>query len=304
MELHASCLSADVGNMKLWGGTHLTYLRQVINRLLRQCGTFLSKGDFRKMTEQKAMAYVNMYGILGALEDLCRIDVEAAELVKQIKKPVSMCFCVKNGPCRTFHFTNEGCRITEGSDGCNCKMNFKSVESFNTFINEAKPGMPAKGAVRLFSFLLGTFSKLTDRLEAVLKPSEQDLADPEFFKENTILTLYVVGGAVCGLANSDSIAKISASNTPDGDVSLGIKDEAELTIRIKNSVFTLIKQPAENPRAVMEFSDIALANGLFAGTVSTVNEMCKGNIRLAGVLSMVDNINRILDRVNIYLGGN
>ena len=30
--------------------------------------------------------------------------------------------------------------------------------------------------------------------------------------------------------------------------------------------------------------------------------MCKGNIKLAGVLSMVDNVNRILDRVSVYLG--
>ena len=51
----------------------------------------------------------------------------------------------------------------------------------------------------------------------------------------------------------------------------------------------------------MEFADIDLAYGLFNGTVSTINEMCKGNIRLAGVLSMVDNINRILDRVSLYL---
>ena len=51
----------------------------------------------------------------------------------------------------------------------------------------------------------------------------------------------------------------------------------------------------------MEFSDIDLANGLFAGTVSTINEMCKGNIALKGMISMVDNINRILDRVSLYL---
>ena len=51
----------------------------------------------------------------------------------------------------------------------------------------------------------------------------------------------------------------------------------------------------------MEFASIDLANGLFNGNVSTINEMCKGNIRLAGVLSMVDNINRILDRVSLYL---
>ena len=51
----------------------------------------------------------------------------------------------------------------------------------------------------------------------------------------------------------------------------------------------------------MEFDSIALAHGLFNGEVSTINEMCQGHIHLAGMLSMVDNVNRILDRVSLYL---
>ena len=38
------------------------------------------------MTDQKAMAYVNMYGVLGALENLCGLDAKAKEILKEIKK--------------------------------------------------------------------------------------------------------------------------------------------------------------------------------------------------------------------------
>ena len=240
------------------------------------------------MTDQKAMAYVNMYGVLGALENLCGLDAKAKEILKEIKKPVALCFDVKEGPCRTFHFDNAGCRITEGSGGADCKMNFSSPERFNLLINESKPGVPVKGAVKLLKFLTGPFTKLTARLEEVLRPDEKALADPAFFEENTLLTMYVIAGAVSALANTDTIARISAENTPDG-------------VSVKDHHFTTIKSAPENPRALMEFASIELANGLFAGKVSTINEMCKGNIRLAGVLSMVDNINRILDRVSLYL---
>lgn len=253
------------------------------------------------MTEQKAMAYVNLYGVLGALENLCALDAEAKAVVAGIKKPVAICFEVKGGPCRTFHFSKDGCRASEGSDGCTCKMQFASPAAFNRMIDEGKPGMPVKGVISLLSFLTGPFTKLTDRLAAVLRPDEAALADRAFFEENTLMTMYVIAGAISGLANSDSIAKISAGNTPDGDISLGIKGSAAVTIRVRDHVFTTIKAPAENPRALMEFADIDLANGLFNGKVSTINEMCKGNIRLAGVLSMVDNVNRILDRVSVYL---
>ena len=253
------------------------------------------------MIEQKALSFANMYGVLGALEKLCELDDSAKEILQKIKKPISVCFQVKDGPCRTFHFDKKGCKITEGSDNPDCKMNFSSPEKFNLMINESKPGIPVKGTVRLLMFLTGTFTKLTNRLTELLRPSEESLKDRAFFEESTLLTMYTVAGAISGLANSDSIAMISAGNTVDGDVSLGVKDKAQVTISIKNHRFETVYAEAKNPKAIMEFADIDLAYGLFNGTVSTINEMCKGNIRLAGVLSMVDNINRILDRVSLYL---
>ena len=253
------------------------------------------------MIEQKALSYANMYGVLGTLQMLCELDDTAKKILQKIKKPISVCFQVKDGPCRTFHFDEKGCKITEGSDDTDCKMNFSSPEKFNLMINESKPGIPVKGTVRLLMFLTGTFTELTNRLTELLRPSEESLKDRAFFEESTLLTMYTVAGAVSGLANSDSIAMISAGNTVDGDVSLGVKDKAQVTIRVKDHRFETVYAEAKNPKAIMEFADIDLAYGLFNGTVSTINEMCKGNIRLAGVLSMVDNINRILDRVSLYL---
>lgn len=253
------------------------------------------------MIEQKALAFANMYGVLGTLQMLCELDDTAKKILQKIKKPISVCFQVKDGPCRTFHFDKKGCKITEGSDNPDCKMNFSSPEKFNLMINESKPGIPVKGTVRLLIFLTGTFTELTNRLTELLRPSEEALKDRAFFEESTLLTMYTVAGAISGLANSDSIAMISAGNTVDGEVALGVKDKAQVTIRVKNHRFETVYTAAQNPRAVMEFADIDLAYGLFSGTVSTINEMCKGNIRLAGVLSMVDNINRILDRVSLYL---
>ena len=113
--------------------------------------------------------------------------------------------------------------------------------------------------------------------------------------------MYTVAGAISALANNDPISKLSASYTVDGDVSLGIKDVVKLTIRVKGHHFTTIKQPSEKPRVIMEFADIDLAHGLFTGTASTLDEMCRGTIYLSGMISMADNLNRILDRVSLYL---
>lgn len=247
------------------------------------------------------MAYVNMYGVLGTLENLCALDAPAKQILSELKKPVSLCFSVKDGPCCTFHFTREGCRMTEGDSGCTCKMVFAGPEGFNALIDSAKPGVPTKNPVQVLSFLLGPFTKLTNRLTELLRPSDAALKDRAFFEESTLLTLYTIAGAISALANTDSISQISAGNTVDGDISLGIRDSAQVTIRVREHRFATIKAPCEKPRAIMEFATIDLAAGLFAGKVSTIEEMCRGTICLRGMISMLDNVNRILDRVSVYL---
>ena len=50
------------------------------------------------MIDSKAMAYVNMFGVLAALQGLCEMDSTAQEIVHKIAKPIAPCFMVKDGP--------------------------------------------------------------------------------------------------------------------------------------------------------------------------------------------------------------
>ena len=38
------------------------------------------------MTDTRAMAFVNLYGVLAALENLCALDQQAQEILKKITK--------------------------------------------------------------------------------------------------------------------------------------------------------------------------------------------------------------------------
>ena len=80
------------------------------------------------MKEAKAMAYVNMYGVLATLENLCQIDDQAKAVLRELKKPVSICFDVTDGPYCTFNFTQDGCKMSEGTYGCTFKMEFVTPE--------------------------------------------------------------------------------------------------------------------------------------------------------------------------------
>ena len=63
----------------------------------------------------------------------------------------------------------------------------------------------------------------------------------------------------------------------------------------------IIKKASDNPRAVMEFSSIELARDLFDGKVNAIACVGSGDIVMKGMISMLDNLNRILDRVALYL---
>ena len=53
--------------------------------------------------------------------------------------------------------------------------------------------------------------------------------------------------------------------------------------------------------AYMEFQGMHLARDLFDGNVNAIAAVGQGQVRIGGMISMIDNINRILDRVALYL---
>ena len=252
------------------------------------------------MTDARTMAYINMYAVLGTLENLCELDDKAKEIISTLKKPVSLAFEVKDGPAATLTFTAKGCRMEDGVTKCDIKIPVSSCEKFNKIINGEVTPVPTKGLTKV-GFLLKTFTALTDRLTELMRPTEEALKDPAFFELSTILTFYTISVALSQIGNQDAIGKASASYIADGDVCFAIKDGPAATIRSKNNHLVTIKKKPENPRAIMQFDNIRLANDLFNGKINALECIGRGTVEIRGMLSMVDNLNRILDRVALYL---
>lgn len=253
------------------------------------------------MTDSRTLAYINMYAVLGTLENLCELDEKAKEILSTIEKPISVAFDVKGGPSATLTFSKNGCRMDDGvKSDCDIKIPVANCDKFNGIIDGKVTPIPTKGLTKV-NFLLKTFTALTDRLTEVMRPTEEALKDPDFFRLNTLCTFYTVSVAISQIGNQDAIGKFSASNIVDGDVQLGITDTVYATIRVKDNHLITIKQASDKPRAIMEFCDLELANALFAGTVNSIDHVGNGNITIRGLISMVDNVNRILDRVALYL---
>lgn len=252
-----------------------------------------------KMTDSRTLAYINLYAVLGSLENLCELAPEASSLLTN-KKPISIGFEVKGGPSATITFKNGRCRMEQGCSKCDVKLPFSSCEKFNGLIDGTVTPIPSKGFHHI-GFLLNSFTKLTDLLSKYMRPDPEDLKDPDFFRISTLLLLNTITVAIAQIGNNDEIGKFSASNMVDGEISFSIKGAASTTIRVKDHRLLGIKKASDNPRAIMEFSSIELARDLFDGKVNAIACVGSGDIVMKGMISMLDNLNRILDRVALYL---
>lgn len=252
------------------------------------------------MTDSRTQAYLNLYAVLGTLENLCELDEQARNMLYSLKKPVSICIEVKDGPCATLKFTSKGCRMEDGKKECDILLPFSSCEKFNGMIDGTVTPIPAKGFTKL-GFLLKTFVPLTDRLSELMRPSEEAMKDPAFFELSTKLTFYTIAVALAQIANQDVLGKQSASYMLDGDIAFEILNGPAATLRVENHHLVAIKKAADKPRAIMQIDSLQLANDLFNGRVNALECIGMGTIEIRGMVSMVDNMNRILNRVALYL---
>ncbi len=251
------------------------------------------------MTDQKTLAYINLYAVLGTLENLCELVPQARELVKT-KKPVSIGFDVKNGPNATITFKNGRCRMEQGVGKCDVKLPFSSCEKFNGLIDGTTTPIPTKGFQHL-GFLLKQFTPLTDMLSRYMRPQPEDLEDPIFFEISTTLMFYTISVALSQIGNNDKVGIFSADHMLDGEISFAIQNGPAATIRVKEHRMLTYKRPCMAPRASMCFASTELARALFDGKINALSCIGEGTIEMKGMISMLDNLNRLLDRVALYL---
>ena len=250
------------------------------------------------MKDEKVLAYCNLFGVLGAIPTLIQLEPRAAELIKD--KRLSVGFAVKDGPRGTLVFADGRAEMRHGIDSCSIKLYFASCKKFNDMIDGKGSPLPVSGFWHI-GFLLGGFIKLTDILSEYLRPTPEKLEDKAFFEKSTILMLHVIAGAVAEIGNHDQIGRFSASNIVDGVIRLSIGDGLSVGIRAENHTLTALHEAPSEGFSEMRFDSLETARDLFDGRINAVAAVGMGKVQIGGMISQVDNVNRILDRVSLYL---
>jgi hypothetical protein len=279
------------------------------------------------MKDPVTLACVNMYGILGALEDLCRLSPEAGALAGKAR-PVTVGFKVKNGPVMSLRFAGGSCTAQAGEGAWDIKLPFSSCEKFNGLIHGTVTPIPSKGFTKI-GFLTKNFTRLTEILESYLRPEAAALEDPAFFETSTTVMFFLIARTVVQIGNHDRIGRFTASNLNDGTVVLAVAGPPPggpvsdggtappgvvpaacaggkgwalaAAITIKDHVLSFSRTVPASYQALMEFSGLSLARQLFDGQVNAIACIGQGLITMRGNIGMLDNVNRILDRAALYL---
>ena len=160
--------------------------------------------------------------------------------------------------------------------------------------------IPRKGLLRV-GFLLKKFMPLTDILSKYLRATDDDLKDSEFFRVSTLLMFNVITEAMAQIGNHDKIGQASASYIVNGDAKIAINSSDVAYINADNHKLTAFHRDPDDFDAYMIFESLELARALFDGKINAVTAVGLGQVRIGGMISMVDNLNRILDRVSFYL---
>lgn len=251
-------------------------------------------------TDPRAAAFVNLNAVLGALPELARRVPQAREILARDPRTTSLGFAVRGGPKAVLTMSPQGIAHAPGRAGATIVMPFRGPSAFNAVIDGTAKPLPVTGLHRV-RYLLTVFAPLTELLTRYLRPSAEDLADPTFRETSTILTLFVATGAVAQLANEDRQGRFSAHLVPDGDVALEVTGALAYTLRVRDHRMTFLPEPSPSPRAALTFASLDVAGQVLAGEASAMACICDGRIGMRGMVSMVDNVNRILDRVGQYL---
>lgn len=250
------------------------------------------------MKDERTLSFVNLFAVLGALPWLCDLDETASGLIGDAA--VSVGFAVRGGPSATLFFGAGRCRMAGGTERCEIKLPFSSCARFNALLDGGAAPIPSKGLLKA-GFLTGPFTALTERLTAVLRPEPEALEDPAFFRLSTTVLFHVIVEAAAQIANEDPVGQTSASFIADGPARLSIMGGPSAALCCRDHRLLAVHQPVEKCMSYLEFQDLQTARDIFDGRLNAVAAVGLGQVRIGGMISQIDNINRILDRVSAYL---
>ncbi len=250
------------------------------------------------MKNPRVMARCNLFGVMKNLEYLCLHQEECRHIAAG--RNISIQFKIRGGPNGCMEIKDGRITLTEGTKPSQVILYFTSPEHFNKMVDgEANP-IPLKGITKL-AYLTGPFARMSEILATYLRPSPEDLLDPEFFRINTEMTAYAAFYSLAEIANHDSTGKQCSAHIPDGLIQIDVEDGPGIHLSSRKGKLTAGRGKKEDPRAVLGFDGLQTAHNILNGKEDTFTCIALGKMKMKGFIPMIEHMNPILDLVPLYL---
>ncbi len=246
------------------------------------------------MQNEDVLARIHLNAVLSNLEILAREDAEASSIAGTWNGGILLAVGLQ-GPKVTLEMREGAVRVTPGRTGNpGIVLFFPAARMLNNLFTGAGRGfpVPVKGLFRIKG--LKAVAGLAKRMEAVLKGADA----PRKLKARLLLN--TVGRTVAVLAAWEPESRKAASGLR-GVAELRIKDSEAVHILFAGQSAAAASGRAPDPDLIMEFSSEDVFLDLAQDKMDVLAAICLEDIRIQGDLHMGDVVNRLLDRVGVYL---
>ncbi|SDU23187.1 hypothetical protein SAMN05444156_2749 [Verrucomicrobium sp. GAS474] len=248
-------------------------------------------------------ARLYLHAVLPCFVDLIAQDAAAREVVARWNARIVL--RIVDGPAATLTFRGGSvAHVPEALPGSDVTLLFLSAAHLNAFFagNAAAVPLPVWGAWRIG--LLTGFSKVAERLEAVLEGEGDVLATAEGRRVHARLTLIAAGLGLRPLAEYDVLGQATLKGIPQGLAAFSIGGEADATVWFENRPGAWTagwSQPPRRPDVQITFADIDVAYAALRDEADTYAAVGLGQITVDGLVPLADGLNLVMERLRDYL---
>jgi hypothetical protein len=252
-------------------------------------------------TEPAVLSLLCLGALLPCFAELAEQDGSVRGIVEGLHG--SIAFLIPGGPSATLRFADGRVSWEAGRGrGAAVILAFLSHRHLNAFFQGKKwaAPLPVWGAWRVG--LLARFSKLAERLEAVLNGAPSVLESSEGRRLHARLSLMVAVLGLRPLIEGDPPTRDIARALPRGLASFTIAGEPRATGWFDHGPNQAgWSEPPRRPEVCIEFKDIDTAYGALREEIDTLAAVGSGRIRVDGLVPLADGLNAVMERLQDYL---
>lgn len=252
--------------------------------------------DYSKLIK----AEIYLRAVLPTLTDLVELDTKAKEIIGN--KKIKILFNLRNGSRSLISIENGAIKsVINPPDSADIHLFFVSPEHAIGVFEQGKLPIILKGIFKI-SFLRNEFDSLSKRLEYFLKPSGTFTREERKISVLLQFKFALRAGEVLGELEPTSQAILK--NTPPGILMIKVEDiGAEAYFGNIGGKWRYIEKPDDKYKvtSILSLKNLETAEAMLVNKLDTFSALGLGNMRICGLIPLIDNVGLVLGRINLYV---